>query len=150
MPETPAEYNEKIIAEFRAHEGHVGGQWEGTPLLLLHHLGSRTGVRRVNPLAYLPDDSSYLIWAANGGAPQSPAWYYNLKANPSTTIEVGNTTTDVVAEEALPSERDRLYAQATDRYPQLRELAQKSERVIPFMVLTPMGTSSRDGPQIRD
>jgi hypothetical protein len=63
------EYNAKIIAEFRANSGRVGGTWEGTPLLLLHHTGAKSGASRVNPVAYLPDDERYLIWAANGGAP---------------------------------------------------------------------------------
>ncbi len=57
-----------IIAELRANEGRVGGMWEGTPLLLLHHTGANSGVSRVNPITYLPDGSRYLIWASNGVA----------------------------------------------------------------------------------
>jgi deazaflavin-dependent oxidoreductase (nitroreductase family) len=142
MAETPEDYNAKIIAEFRSNKGHVGGQWEGTPLLLLHHIGSKTGAPHVNPVAYLPDDSRYLVWAANGGALNNPAWHYNLKASPNTTIEVGDQTIEVVAEEAVGSERDRLFAKATDRYPQLLELTQKTERVIPFIILTPAEAST--------
>ena len=67
--DTPARYNAKIIAEFRANRGHVGGMWEETPLLLLHHTGAKSGQSRVNPVAYLPIAERYLIWAANGGAP---------------------------------------------------------------------------------
>jgi deazaflavin-dependent oxidoreductase (nitroreductase family) len=73
----------------------------GTPLLLLHHIGAKSGASRVNPVAYLPDDARYLIWAANGGAPKHSAWYQNLKAHPNTTIEIGSETIDVVAEEAM-------------------------------------------------
>jgi len=150
MSETPAEYNAKIIKDFRANQGHVGGMWEGTPLLLLHHAGAKSGVSRVNPVAYLPDDRGYLIWAANGGAPNNPSWYHNLKAHPNTrievgsetievgseTIEVGSETIDVVAEEATGTERERLFAKAADRYPQLHDLAHKTDRVIPMIVLT--------------
>jgi deazaflavin-dependent oxidoreductase (nitroreductase family) len=137
MAETAAEYNAKVIGDFRANSGRVGGIWEGTPLLLLHHTGAKSGVTRVNPIAYLPDDAGYLIWAANGGAPKNPAWYQNLKTDPVTRIEVGSETIDVMAEEATGDKRDRLFARAAEHYPQLAELARKTTRVIPVMVLTP-------------
>jgi deazaflavin-dependent oxidoreductase (nitroreductase family) len=137
MAETPAEYNARIIGEFRANRGRVGGMWEGTPLLLLHHTGALSGVSRVNPLAYLPDDARYLVWAANGGAPKNPAWYQNLKSHPITSIEVGSKTIDVLAEEATGDNRDRLFARGAERYPSLAEIARKTRRVIPVMVLTP-------------
>ncbi len=137
MSETPTEYNAKIIDEFRANQGRVGGTWEDTPLLLLHHTGAKTGVSRVNPVAYLPDDPRYFIWAANGGAPKHPAWYQNLKTHPVTRIEVGGETFDVVAEEAAGDERDRLFAEAIEHYPQLADAANKTTCVIPIVVLTP-------------
>ena len=136
MPETPAEYNAKIIGEFRANQGRVGGMWEGTPLLLLHHTGAKSDVSRVNPVAYLPDNERYLIWAANGGASNNPGWYHNLKAHPNTRIEVGSETLNVVAEETTGMERERLFARASERYPQLHELARRTPRVIPVVVLT--------------
>ncbi len=140
MSETPAEYNAKIIVEFRANEGRVGGMWEGTPLLLLHHTGAKSGVTRINPVAYLPDDRSYVIWAANGGAPNNPNWYHNLTAKRNTRIEVGGETIDIVAQEATGEERERLFASATERYPQLAEAERKAgRRVIPFILLTPRG-----------
>jgi deazaflavin-dependent oxidoreductase (nitroreductase family) len=138
MSPTP-EYNAKVIDEFRANEGRVGGDWEGMPLLLLHHTGAKSGVSRVNPVAYLPDDRRYLIWAAKGGAPNNPDWYRNLMARPNTRIEVGRETIDVVAAEATGEERERLFARATERYPQLAEVAGKTHRVIPMTVLTPAG-----------
>jgi len=138
MAETPAEYNAKIIAEFRANAGQVGGPWEAIPLLLLHHTGAKSATTHVNPVAYLPDHSRYFIWAANGGAPKHPAWYHNLKAHPITRIEVGIETVDVMAEEITGAERDRLYARATDRYPQLAEAASKTDRLIPIVILRPV------------
>lgn len=137
MAETPTEYNAKIIAEFRAGHGRVGGIWADIPLLLLHHTGAQSGVSRVNPVAYLPDDPCYFVWAANGGAPKHPAWYQNLKAYPITKIEVGGETIDVVAEDAAGDERERLFAKATERYPQLADAANKTQRVIPIVILTP-------------
>jgi deazaflavin-dependent oxidoreductase (nitroreductase family) len=141
MVQSPADYNAEIIAQFRANRGQVGGTWEGTPLLLLHHTGAKSGVSRVNPVAYLPDDGRYFVWAANGGAPKHPAWYHNLEERPVTKIEVGNETIDVVAEVATGDERARLFAKATERYPQLADIARKTERTIPLVVLTPRPSS---------
>ena len=104
-------------------QGRVGGPWESIPLLLLHHTGAKSARAHVNPVAYLPDDSRYFVWAANGGAPNHPAWYHNLKTHPATEIEVGNETVNVVAEEMTGTDRDRLFARATDRYPQLADAA---------------------------
>lgn len=103
MSEITADYNAKIIAEFRANQGSVGGTWEGTPLLLLHHTGAKSGVSRVNPVAYLPDDQRYMIWAVNGGASNNPNWYHNITAQPNTRIEVGSETIHVVVKEATES-----------------------------------------------
>ena len=112
MAETAAQYNAKVIDEFRSNGGRVGGMWEETPLLLLHHIGANSGVGRVNPVAYLPDGSRYFIWAANGGAPKNPAWHHNLKSYPSTRIEVGGETIEVIAQEATGDKRGRLFARA--------------------------------------
>ena len=140
MSTTAAEYNAKMIDEFRANEGRVGGIWEGTPLLLLlHHTGAKSGVSRVNPVGYLPDEPRYLIFASNGGAPSNPDWYHNLKAQPNTKIEIGSETVDVVAEEATDEERERLFASGADRFPDLAKYARKTDRVIPVIVLTPLG-----------
>jgi hypothetical protein len=68
---TAAEYNAKVIDEFRGHEGRVGGIWEGTPLLLLHHTGAKSGAHRVSPVGYPADESRYLSFASNGGAPRN-------------------------------------------------------------------------------
>lgn len=135
--ETPAEYNEKIIAEFRANQGHVGGQWKEIPLLLLHHTGAKSASTRVSPVAYLPDGASLFVWAANGGAPDHPAWYHNLKSHPVTTIEVNGEEIAVIAEEATGEERERLFSVATATYPQLADAAAKTERTIPIIVLMP-------------
>jgi deazaflavin-dependent oxidoreductase (nitroreductase family) len=95
MAEIAPEYNAKIIEEFRASRGRAGGTWEETPPLLLHHTGAKSGVSRANAVAYLPDGSRHLVWAANGGAPNHPDWYRILMARPNTRIEVGSETIDV-------------------------------------------------------
>jgi deazaflavin-dependent oxidoreductase (nitroreductase family) len=82
--------NEEIIAEFRANGGRVGGTLAGTPMILVHHRGARSGIERVTPLAGTPDgDGRYVVVASNGGSPTHPAWYHNLKADPRITIEAG-------------------------------------------------------------
>ena len=132
-----ADYNQRIINEFRANGGKVPS-WGGTsPLLLLHHRGAKSGVERVNPVAYLKDADRYVIFASKAGAPTNPGWYHNLKAHPETKIEVGADTIAVTAGEASGEERDRLFAAQVKRAPQFAEYQQKTERVIPVVVLSP-------------
>jgi deazaflavin-dependent oxidoreductase (nitroreductase family) len=137
MSTSPADFNAKIIEEFHANEGRVGGVFEGMPLLLLHHTGAKSGKSRVNPLAYQADDGRYVIFASKAGAPTNPDWYHNLKAQPNAKIEVGTDTIDVVASEASGEERERLFRTQAERVPQFADYEQKAERVIPVIVLTP-------------
>jgi deazaflavin-dependent oxidoreductase (nitroreductase family) len=137
MSTSPADFNAQIIEEFRANEGHVGGMFENMTLLLLHHTGAKSGTSYVNPLAYLPDGDRYVIFASKAGAPENPGWYYNLKAGPETTIEVGTDTLGVHADEAKGDDRDRLYSSQVERSPQFAEYEAKAGRTIPVMVLTP-------------
>ncbi len=137
MSSSENDFNEQIIAEFRANEGRVGGPFEGSPLLLLHHVGAKSGVERVNPLAYQLDGDRYVIFASKGGAPSDPGWYHNLKAHPNVSIEVGTHTLEVTAGEAEEEERERLFRAQAERIPVFAEYAQKAGRVIPVMILTP-------------
>jgi deazaflavin-dependent oxidoreductase (nitroreductase family) len=139
MSTSPHDFNARIIDEFRANEGRVGGPFEGGTLLLLHHVGAKTGAARVNPLMYNRDGDRYVIFASKAGAPTNPAWYHNLLANPRTTIEVGTDTIDVVASEATGEERDRLYSTQAEQRPQFAEYQANTDRVIPVVVLTPAG-----------
>jgi deazaflavin-dependent oxidoreductase (nitroreductase family) len=138
MSTSAADFNAKVIEEFRANGGRVGDMFENMPLLLLHHTGAKTGQARVNPLAYLPDGGRYVIFASKGGAPEHPAWYRNLKAQPDVQIEVGADTIDVYAVEAEGEERDRLFRAQAGRLPQFSEYEQKTDRIIPVIVLTPV------------
>jgi hypothetical protein len=82
------DYNTTIIEEFRANGGHVGGPWAGTAMILVHHIGARSGIERVSPLACSPQGNGrFAIVASNGGSSAHPDWYYNLKANPRMTLE---------------------------------------------------------------
>jgi deazaflavin-dependent oxidoreductase (nitroreductase family) len=85
----PNDYNTKIIEEFRANGGRVAGPWTGITLILVHHIGAKSRTERVSPLAYSAQgDGRFAIWAANGGSPTHPNWYYNLKADPRIKVEV--------------------------------------------------------------
>jgi deazaflavin-dependent oxidoreductase (nitroreductase family) len=133
-----SDFNARIIDEFRANEGRVGPPFQGTPLLLLHHTGARSGTAYVNPLAYLRDGDRYVVFGSKGGAPTHPAWYHNLKAHPDIEVEVGADTFGVRASQAEGAERDRLFSAQAERSPAFAEYQVKAgERVIPVMVLTP-------------
>lgn len=137
MSTTPNDFNAGVIEEFRANGGKAGGIFEGKPLLLLHNVGAKSGTRHVTPLVYLDDDGRHVIFASKGGAPNNPGWFHNLKAEPNVSIEVGSDTLDVVAEEATGAERDRLYSVQEEQQPQFAEYAQKTDRKIPVIVLSP-------------
>ncbi len=139
MSTSPQDFNAQIIEEFRANQGLVGGMFNDTTLLLLHHVGAKTGKDRINPLAYDRDGDRYVIFASKGGAPTNPDWYHNLKAHPNVTIEVGTDTIDVVAAEAAGEERDRLFQAQVERSPNFADYQSKADRVIPVIVLTPTG-----------
>jgi deazaflavin-dependent oxidoreductase (nitroreductase family) len=128
-------WNTTIIEEFRANAGKVGGPFDGAPMLLLHHVGARTGTERVNPLVYLPDGDDLVIFASKGGANTNPDWFHNLRANPETTIEVGTDTVRVKAREAEGEERDRLWETIKAARPGFADYEQKTSRRIPVVVL---------------
>ena len=129
------DFNAKIIEEFRANGGKVGGPFAGAPVLLLTTTGARTGARRTNPLAYLADDGRLVVFASKAGAPTNPAWYHNLKANPLVTVEVGAETKQLRAVEVTGDERDRLYAEQANRMPGFAEYQAKTDRKIPVIAL---------------
>ena len=139
MSTSPQDFNARIIEEFRANDGVVGGMFDNTTLLLLHHVGAKSGKDRVNPLAYNRDGDRYVIFASKAGAPTNPDWYHNLRAHPNVTIEVGTDKIGVVAAEAAGEERDRLFRALVELSPSFADYQTKTDRVIPVIVLTPTG-----------
>jgi deazaflavin-dependent oxidoreductase (nitroreductase family) len=133
------DFNIAIIEEFRANEGRVGGPFEGAPVLLLTSTGARSGERRTTPLMYMRDGERMVIFASKGGAPENPAWYHNLRANPAATVEVGSETVDVNAVVTEGDERQRLFNQQAERYSQFAEYAHKASRQIPVVALERTG-----------
>ena len=129
------DFNKGVIDEFRANGGRVGGPFDGAPLLLLTSIGAKSGAARTTPLMYLPDGERIVIFASKAGAPTNPAWYHNLLANPSATVEVGTNTVEVAASVAAGEERQQLYDRQAELYPQFADYAQKTTRKIPVVVL---------------
>lgn len=135
-----SDWNDEVIAEFRARAGKVGGQFEGAPVTLLHHRGRKSGTEYVVPLMYLADDadpSTSYVFASKAGGPTNPDWYGNLTSAGAGTVEVGSETYPVDVSELSGAERDRIYAEQARRYPGFAEYAEKTEgvRTIPVLAL---------------
>lgn len=129
-------WNQTIIDEFRRNAGQVGGYFQGAPMILIHHIGARTGAERVNPLVYLPDGDDMVIVATKGGAPTNPDWYHNLKAHPHITVEVGTATFPVEATEVTGNERDELWRRLVEVRPGFAAYETKTSRIFPMFRLT--------------
>ena len=129
------DWNSKIIGEFRANEGKVGGPFADAPVLLLHTTGAKTGRERVNPMMYLDLDGHRYVFASKAGADTDPDWYRNLVAHPDVTAEVGTETYAAAAVPVTGADRDRIYAEQARRYPGFAEYEQKTSRIIPVVEL---------------
>ena len=132
---TPSNRNQAVIEEFRANAGEVGGPFAGKTLLLLHTIGARSGLERLNPVAYIIDEDRFVIVASKGGAPTNPAWYHNLLAHPHISVEVGVDQIRVVASVTSEPERSRLYDKMIAMLPVFAEYRQRTTRIIPVMTL---------------
>ncbi|WP_328611895.1 nitroreductase family deazaflavin-dependent oxidoreductase [Amycolatopsis sp. NBC_00345] len=150
-----ADWNQRIIAEFRANAGYVAwssdeefaagrpvpppvpglGEAWGIPPILVHHTGAKTGRERISPLFYQLVDDGWAVFGTHGGSPRHPAWYRNLMANPRTTVEVGTETVPVVARLAEGAERERIWAKTVALIPKFAEFEAMSGRQIPVVVL---------------
>jgi deazaflavin-dependent oxidoreductase (nitroreductase family) len=134
------DYNSAIIAEFRANEGRVGGNFEDAPMTLVHHRGRRSGRELVNPMMYMADEqdpATIYVFASKAGAPDNPDWYHNLVAAGDAEVEVGTERYPVTVTEVTGEDRDRIYAEQARRYPGFAEYEQKTAgiRTIPVLAL---------------
>jgi len=134
------DWNAQLIAEFRANEGRVGGDFEGAPLVLLHHRGRKSGREYVTPVMYLPDaddDNTVYVFASKGGAPSNPEWYYNLTEAGDALVERGTERYRVTVRELSGADRDRTYAEQVRRFPGFGGYEEKTAgiRTIPVLEL---------------
>lgn len=138
MTET-SDWNAKIIAEFRANEGRVGGGFDGAPITLVHHRGRKSGREYVSPMMYLAADDAetIFVFASKAGAPSNPDWYHNLTTAGDGSVEVGSDVYSVTVTELTGDERDRVYAEQARRYPGFAGYADKTAgiRTIPVLAL---------------
>lgn len=132
------DWNTNIINEFRENEGRVGGPFEGAPMVLVHHVGRKTGKQSVAPMMYLAaddDPATVYVFASKAGAPTNPSWYFNLTSAGRATVELGTETYDVAVSELTGDARDRTYAEQARRYPGFADYEKKTTRVIPVLAL---------------
>lgn len=122
---------------YRLTGGRLGGRFSGAPVLLLDHIGRKTGRRRTTPVLYMPDGDDLIVVASRGGSDVHPAWWLNLKANPATTVQVGSERRSVVAREATPEEKQRLWSRLVDAYSDYAVYQRRTAREIPVIVLSP-------------
>jgi deazaflavin-dependent oxidoreductase (nitroreductase family) len=132
-----SEFNDNVIAEFRANDGHLGGDLAGTRIILIHHIGARTRTERVTPLAFSSHaDGRLVIAASNGGSATHPAWFHNLKAHPTIKVELGAETFTAVAEEVTGAAYVALWPKLVAASPALRGFQVRTARRIPLFSLT--------------
>jgi deazaflavin-dependent oxidoreductase (nitroreductase family) len=135
-----SDWNAKVVADFRENEGRVGGNFEGAPITILHHVGRKSGKEYLAPVMYLPaddDPDTIYVFASAGGAPVDPDWYANLTAAGNATVEVGTESYPVTVTDLTGAERDRIYAEQVKRYPGFGEYERKNVgiRTIPVLAL---------------
>jgi deazaflavin-dependent oxidoreductase (nitroreductase family) len=132
------DWNGKIIDEFRANAGRVGGNFAGAPLLLLHTVGARSGRERVNPMMYQDlGAGAVAVFASKGGAPTNPDWFYNMIANPDVIAEIGVDTRQFRARRASGEERARIWDKQKQQYPGFADYETQTNREIPVVILEP-------------
>ncbi len=127
-------------ALYRATGGRLGRTIPGVQgkMLLLDHVGAKSGTSRTSPLLYIDDGDDVVVVASKGGFPKHPAWYHNLMANPDTTVQVGPEKRAVHARTANPEERERLWPLVVASYHGYADYQARSKgREIPLVVLEP-------------
>jgi deazaflavin-dependent oxidoreductase (nitroreductase family) len=121
---------------YRATNGLIGHRIPGLPpMLLLDHVGARSGRKRTLPLLYIRDGDDIVIVASKGGYPKHPAWFHNLQANPDTTVQIGSERRAVHARVATAEERERLWPKAVAAYGDYARYQQRTDREIPLLIL---------------
>jgi deazaflavin-dependent oxidoreductase (nitroreductase family) len=134
-----AAFTRALIEDVRANGQPTSGPFAGRPVLILTTTGARTGEPRVAPLVYSRDGDRLVIMASKAGAPDNPAWYANLRANPEVTVETGGETFAARATEVHGDERDRLWDAHVQQHPGFAEYPARTTRVIPVIVLERLG-----------
>jgi F420H(2)-dependent quinone reductase len=126
------------VAVYRATGGRIGHVVPGSPpVLLLDHVGAKSGTRRTSPLGYISDGENLVVVASKGGYPRNPGWFHNLMAHPDTTVQVGPERRSVHARIADPQERARLWPKVVEVYSGYDGYQERTDREIPLVILEP-------------
>jgi deazaflavin-dependent oxidoreductase (nitroreductase family) len=133
------DFNRKLIEEFRANNGKVGGMFANTPLLILTTKGAKTGLPREHLLAYSTDGDRLAVIASKGGAPTNPHWYHNVVADPEVTVEVDSEKFQAKAIVTEGEERQRLFDNQAAQMPGFADYQRKTTRVLPVIALERAG-----------
>jgi|HigsolmetaAR202D_1030399.scaffolds.fasta_scaffold27266_2 deazaflavin-dependent oxidoreductase (nitroreductase family) len=127
-----------FIFVYRLTGGAIGGRMRVLPVLLLTTTGRKSGKQRTVPVAYIKDNNSYIVIASNSGQPKHPAWFHNIKSNPTATVQIGRSTFKVQAEIADPAKKEKLWSHAVKIAPGYEKYQQRTTRDIPVVLLHPM------------
>ncbi len=126
---------------YKASGGRLGQRIPGLPrgkILLLDHVGAKSGKKRTSPLLYVKDGDNVVIVASKGGFPKHPAWYHNLVANPDTVVQINSERRPVHARVANAEERKQLWPLAVKAYHGYEDYQARSKgREIPLVILEP-------------
>ncbi|HKD67289.1 MAG TPA: nitroreductase family deazaflavin-dependent oxidoreductase [Candidatus Binataceae bacterium] len=133
------DFNQRLIEEYRANQGKVGGQFAGAPLLLLTTTGAKSGRAITKPLAYSKDGDRIVLIASFAGSPKNPAWFTNLVANPEVTVELGAERFKARAAVTSGAERQRLFDNQARQMAVFNDYQKKTTRQIPVVVLNRVG-----------
>jgi len=131
------QFTQMHVRAYRATGGRVGRNYKGAPVALVDHVGRKSGKHRTSPLIYMADGDNVVIVASFGGAKRDPVWWPNLKADPRTTVQIGSERREVVARQATPEEKQRLWPQMVSIYAPYEDYQRKTERDIPVVILEP-------------
>jgi F420H(2)-dependent quinone reductase len=129
---------------YRASDGKMGKTFFGSPILLLTTTGRKTRQPRTWPLTYLQEANRLIVLAANGGQPNHPAWYLNLRANPRVSVQLGNETRLMIAQTAEGDERARVWSRAAREYPAYEDYQRKTNRQIPVVILREAASAEKE------
>jgi F420H(2)-dependent quinone reductase len=126
------------VLTYRLTRGLMGGSFRGIPILLLNHVGRRSGKWRTSPLSYLPDGEDMVVVGSRGGSHRHPGWFLNLREMDETTVEVGGRTIPVSVKVATPAQRRRLWPKVVDLYGGYERYQERTDREIPLVILSPI------------
>jgi deazaflavin-dependent oxidoreductase (nitroreductase family) len=122
---------------YRRSGGRFGNKVKGAPVLLLDHIGRKSGTQRTAPVLYLDDGADVVVVGSRGGSDAMPNWFLNLIANPNTTVQIGSERRSVVARQATPEEKQRLWPRLVEMYPEFDVYQARTTREIPVAILSP-------------